>query len=85
MARTPQTGAALRRQVVADGRDLDPAELTLLDVACAALDQARAAERIVKREGLIVTGARGPKPHPAVGIAMSARQRLIRALGALKL
>jgi phage terminase small subunit len=82
---TPRNGTQLKRRILDEHDDLEADRLALLDVACAALDQALAAEKIVKRQGLIVTGARGPKPHPAVQIATSARHRMIRALGALKL
>lgn len=82
----PITGAALRRLVLDSYfGEIGPRDLVLLEAAVAALDQALAAERLLRREGLVVKGARGPKPHPAIAIVKSARQRLLDALGALNL
>jgi phage terminase small subunit len=81
--KSPRNGASLRRQFTSENGELNAQQLVLLDTACAALDQALAAEKLVRKAGLVVEGARGPKPHPAITIAQAARGRMMRALKAL--
>lgn len=83
--RAAKSGSELRRQLLDEFRLESGNQLALLDTACAALDQAIAAEALTAREGLVVRGARGPVPHPAVHIGQQARHRLMRALRALDL
>jgi hypothetical protein len=78
-----KSGAELRRRVLAEHQIDSAGALALLDCACAALDQALAAESILAREGLVVPGARGPRPHPCTAIGRDARNRLINSLRAL--
>ena len=80
-----RSGAELRRRVIAEHGLSGAASLALLDVACQALDQARAAEKLLAAEGLTVPGSRGPRPHPCCNVARDARNRMIVALRALGL
>lgn len=84
-ATPPTSGRSLRFRVLEEHRIDTTAGLAMLDVACNALDQARAAEKILKRDGLTVGGSRGPRPHPCVSISRDARTRMLAALRALKL
>lgn len=63
----------------------DPAGLTLLDSLCSAYDRAEAARKILDKEGLVVEGRQGTKPHPAVMIEHNARQSMHAALRLLRL
>ena len=81
----PKSGAELRKRVLSEHAIETSAALATLDVAAQALDQALAAEAILKRDGLVSDGSRGPKPHPAVAISRDARTRLLAALRALHL
>jgi len=83
--RAARSGTELRRQLLDEFPLESSAQLALLDCACCALDQARAAEAIIAKEGLIALGARGPVPHPAVQICKDSRHRLMRALRQLDL
>jgi phage terminase small subunit len=83
--RPPRNGTELRKQLLAQFEIDSADQLAILDVACAALDQAVAAEATLKAEGLVVPGARGPRPHPCANIARDARMRLLAALKQLGL
>lgn len=85
ICRAARSGMELRRQLL-DEYELDSAaQLALVDTAACALDLALEAEKVIKKEGIITTGARGSVPHPAVMVSKDARNRLMRALGQLNL
>ena len=77
-------GRRLWRHVVS-GWDLDGVELEVLRQACAALDRAEQARRVLDREGLTIAAGRGSiKTHPAAGVERDARiafARLLREIG----
>ncbi|HEY0941900.1 MAG TPA: P27 family phage terminase small subunit [Steroidobacter sp.] len=81
----PKSGNELRRRVLDEHAIDSTAALALLDVAAQALDQALAAEAVLTKEGLVVPGSRGPRPHPAAAIARDARMRLLAAMKSLHL
>jgi phage terminase small subunit len=85
LKKPPSSGAHLRRQVMEEHEITSAAARALLDVACAAFDQALTAESLLRVDGLCVAGARGPRAHPAAAIARDARNRMIAALRALHL
>ena len=61
-------------KAVLDRYELSSAELEVLRQACAALDRADEAARVVKREGVTVVDRYGcPKAHPAVETELRAR------------
>lgn len=79
----PRSGSELRKRLLAEHSITGAASLTLLDTACAALDQALEAERILAKDGLVTGGQRGHRQHPAVNISRDARNRLLASLRAL--
>ena len=81
----PRSGADLRRRVLEEHAISGTGAMALLDTACAALDQALEAEKILKADGLTTHGTRGPRVHPLVVVSRDARNRLISALRALGL
>lgn len=83
--RPPASGSELRQRIMAEYSLSSAPALALLETAAQALDEAIAAEAIVATEGMVTTGPRGPKEHPAVGIARHARHRLLRAISQLHL
>jgi phage terminase small subunit len=63
--------------------DLEAHHLRLLEAAADAWDRMTAARALLLDEGLTVTGAQGPKPHPAANIERDSRiafARLVREL-----
>lgn len=85
MKKAPQTGSELRKSIAAEFKIDSSASLALLDVAAEAFDQALAAEAILAKDGLVVQGSRGPRPHPCTNISRDARMRMMTALKALNL
>jgi phage terminase small subunit len=86
LKKPPKNGAELRRQTIAEFEVVSAPALALLDVACAAFDQALAAEACIARDGICVENGRGtPRAHPATTIARDARNRMIAALRSLHL
>jgi P27 family predicted phage terminase small subunit len=74
--------AAWWRQVV-EAYDLDPHHLRLLESACDAWDRMVQAREALRRDGLTVQGAQGPKTHPAANVERDSRMafaRLVREL-----
>ena len=73
-------------RVVVRKWELHEGELALLRQACEALDALRAAEALVRTEGMVVRDRFGqPKPHPATTIVRDSRGQIVRALRALGL
>lgn len=71
---------------VVSGWDLDAPALALLDSACRALERVRQAQRMLKKDGLIVADRFGQqKPHPAATIERDAKMTLLRNVKALNL
>lgn len=81
--RPPPNGAQLRKQLIAQYGISSAAGLALVDTAARALDQARAAERQLQKDGLTVDGGR--RAHPCLKAAHDARSRLLAALRALNI
>ena len=79
----PRSGRELRSRVLQEHAITGAAAFAMLDVACAALDQALEAEAILKRDGLVTGGVRGARAHPLVNVSRDARNRLLAALRAL--
>jgi phage terminase small subunit len=76
-------GRKLWKDVLAD-YELSPAEMSVLEVACRALDRMRAAEKVLAAEGLTVSGRWGPQPHPLILVARDAGTQLRAAIKQLK-
>jgi phage terminase small subunit len=71
---------------VLEGWELDPPARVLLDSACRALQRVREAQRLLARDGLVVTDRFGqPKAHPAAAVERDAKQTLLKNLRALNL
>jgi phage terminase small subunit len=62
---------------------LDASADQLLLIALRAFDRADAARALLRRDGLMVAGTRGPRPHPAVSIERSATETALKAWRAL--
>jgi P27 family predicted phage terminase small subunit len=76
-------GVRLWEAVVADYA-LERADLELLALASEAADRLAQAREILKREGVVIEGKMGMRPHPAIAIERDARMavsRLMRQLG----
>ena len=72
-------GKQLWRDVLG-GYELSPAEMSVLEVACRALDRMRAAEKVLAADGLTVGGRWGPQPHPLILVARDAGTQLRAAI-----
>ena len=79
----PRTGSELRRRLLADIDEPSVEQLIQIDSAAAAFDLALRAEREIGRHGVLINGPRGPRTNPAVAVAQTARQKLLRALDRL--
>ena len=66
-------------------RTLSLADLATLANYCAAVGQVAAAARIIRKEGLIYSGEKGPVKHPAVGIQQGAMMQARLLAGELGL
>ena len=64
---------------------LEAHDYKLLEAACDAWDLMRAANEVIRREGLTFIGQRGPRARPEVAIAREARLGFSRLVRALKL
>lgn len=70
--------------LLTERRTLTMADLSVLAAYCTAVGMMAAARRIIQAEGMIYTGASGPKRHPAVGILsenMTQARQLAAELG----
>ena len=81
---TGVNGGKLWRDVL-DAYELEEHELALLREAVRTVDQLDDLHSIASREGLVVSGPHGWKPHPAVVEARQLRIVLARVLAALRL
>lgn len=71
---------------VAETWALGPDHLEILRRACEVLDRLDAAEALVRRDGLVVTGSKGqPIAHPAVAIERDCRTGFARLMRQLNL
>ncbi|MEX2221406.1 MAG: hypothetical protein WEG40_06380 [Candidatus Rokuibacteriota bacterium] len=70
---------------VHQGWDLDESARQLLGIALRGFDRAAQARALVARDGLIVTGTRGPRPHPAVSIERTSTELALKAWRQLNL
>jgi phage terminase small subunit len=78
--------AKFHADVVREYRIDDPAGLTILGLACQALDRIREAQRAMATDGAIVKDKWGfPKAHPATQVEKDARSAFLRAIGSLNL
>ncbi len=69
---------------VLDEHNLEPHEEKLLLLACENLSYAEEAHKLIEREGLVIVGRDGPKPHPARTIERDAAltfAKIIKQLG----
>ena len=88
IAPPPNDLSAASRKLWADvhhGWELDMIARQLLATALRAFDRAAAARALVAREGLVVKGTRGPRPHPAVSIEHAATEIALKAWRQLNL
>lgn len=83
--RTFSSGTQLKRHLADTYNITEGAAVALLDVAGAALDQAIEAEKILAKDGLVMTSERGVRAHPLCSVSRDARNRMIAALGKLNL
>jgi hypothetical protein len=67
------------------GWELDASAEQLLTIALRGFDRADAARALLRRDGLLVAGTRGPRPHPAVSIERTATETALKAWRALGL
>jgi phage terminase small subunit len=81
----PKNGADLINTICETYDIRDGAGLILAQQAAQALDTALAAEKLIKKHGMIVEGERGFRANPACNISRDARNRLLAALGKLNL
>ena len=81
---TGPSGSRLWRDVLGS-YELEEHELALLREAVRTVDQLDELHSIASREGLIVDGPHGSKPHPALTEARQLRIALARVLAALRL
>lgn len=68
---------------VAQDYALEQHHFRLLQLAAEAWDRSQEAREILAKDGIIVNGREGPKPHPAVAIERDSRlafARLVREL-----
>jgi P27 family predicted phage terminase small subunit len=76
----PKDGASLWARLQTHYEVQDEAGLAVLEVACRSYSTLLEAERLVKRDGLVVKGDRGLlKAHPAAAIARDARSGMLQA------
>ncbi len=80
-----EAGASLWRAVMAEYQIGDTGGLALLGQACAAVDRLAEYAEIIKRDGMLVHTARGPKEHPLLRHELSARSFVCRTLTRLGL
>lgn len=78
------SGSLLWRDILGK-YELEQHELALLREAVRTVDQLDELHTIASREGLIVDGPHGSKPHPALVEARQLRIALARVLAALRL
>lgn len=81
---TGRSGAVLWRDILGK-YELEQHELALLREAVRTVDQLDELHAITERDGLIVDGPHGSKPHPALTEARQLRIALARVLAALRL
>jgi phage terminase small subunit len=79
-----KTGTQLRKQLM-EARDFTATELVWVEVAAKAYDLARKAERLWRRQGLMIETPRGQRLHPAIAAQQVAEGRMLRAFKALGL
>jgi P27 family predicted phage terminase small subunit len=63
--------------------ELQPHHLRLLQSACEVWDRQQQARELLARDGLVIPGSAGMRPHPAVAIERDARigfSRIVREL-----
>lgn len=83
----PDRAKTIWRQLVADMQDsgvLDQADWPLIEVAAMTMCRMREAREVIKREGMIVEGQRGPTTHAAYKIereCMAEVRQLLDHLG----
>jgi phage terminase small subunit len=83
LPRPPRHRSAPARRLwreTVESYELERHHLELLERACRALDHAIEAEKIIRRDGLVVDGRYGVRAHPAVAIARDARIAFARIL-----
>jgi P27 family predicted phage terminase small subunit len=80
-----KSGADTWRRIAADLELTDADDLTVLRLACEALDRAEQARRQLRREGLCVIDSKGaPHAHPAAAIEARAATRAAQLLKQLQ-
>jgi hypothetical protein len=85
LPRSASAGARLRHAVLGE-YELATAEVAILDLAAAQLDDIAALEKVLKRDGLIVTGSTGqPRLSAVVAELRQSRIALAKLLGELAL
>lgn len=75
---------AFWRSVTADF-ELERHHLSILEVACEALDRMRQAQAAIKADGAYVSGRFGMRAHPAIAVERDSRLAHLRALRELGL
>src|SRR5690242_14296748 len=74
-----RTGADLKRKLKAAYK-LDAADIALLNETADAVDRVEAIARQIKRDGLMVRGRSGSRPHPLIRFELQMRQLVSRNL-----
>jgi hypothetical protein len=77
--------AALFERLSAEYEISDGAGLALLRAVCESLDRVAQAREIIRRDGIIVETANGPKQHPACAVERDSRTAVFSGMRLLRI
>jgi Phage terminase, small subunit len=82
--RKPDTrGAKLKQSILTEYGLDDPANAELLEQICSAIDRLDAVAQRIARDGVMLRGQRGQRPHPLLKIEATLRGFVVRSLAKL--
>jgi hypothetical protein len=76
-------GAKLKQSILTEYGIDDPANIELLEHICAAVDRLDAVAERISRDGMMVKGQRGQRPHPLLKVEATLRGFVVRSLAKL--
>jgi hypothetical protein len=76
----PSRGAKLRESLLTEYELDDPASAELLEHVCTAIDRLDDITERIARDGIMMKGQRGPRPHPLLKIEATLRGFVVRSL-----